>query len=286
MNDKLQKLKEKHELEEYQVQVDSFNESQKEESLIFLGQIRAVGALARGFSSQEIRALELFQQENRYRHLGFSTFVEFLNSDYCPKITKAQFYERLALLNAEGNQVFDLLNEIGVAASTRKLLAAGEYDAIIFDGDKVRIGESEAALSDVRAVRALIESYADDCKRLKDENKKQTEKIEKGKKDYDRLKERLVEAEESTVRTDYTKNPLEKQNSIALGGLAGLADELSRATLVDCNRFVDGNLKLLATQYNRVQQILCEKLSVESADELLLNDSDEDRLTSLLEDED
>ncbi len=177
MSKKLQNLKEQHAIEEHQLRIGEFTEQQKEETLLFVGKLQAVSVIAKALNSQEVRALELFQQEGRYRHLGFDNFVEFLNSDYS-KVTKNQYYDRIKLLEAEGDSRFDLMNEVGVSLSTRKLLAAGNYEAITIDGDTLKIGEETADLSNVRLVRTLIESYANDLKRLSGENATKQKKIE------------------------------------------------------------------------------------------------------------
>lgn len=285
MNDKLQTLKEKHEVEEYDLQVNEAKSKRLKRAYMFLGAVHNVKRLSETFNSQFLRGVQAIENENLYLDMGFGRFVDFLSSEESP-IGKTAFYDRLKLLESEGEQVFDLLNEVGVAASTRKLLAAGNYEPAVVEGGKLKIGEREADITDVKSIKTIIDLYADDCRRLREENKKQADRIEKGKGDYDRLKQRLTESEESISMVDYSKNPIEKSNSIALGGLAVLADELQNATLVECNNFVEGSLRLLATQYNRVQAVLCEKLALESADELFINQNDEDRLTSLLDDED
>jgi hypothetical protein len=276
MSNKLQLLKEKHELEEHQVQVDDARTKRLKRAYMFLGGIHTVQKMANSLKAQELRAIEAIETEKLYSDMGFETFNDFLKSEESP-ISKSSYYEKIKLLNNENEQVFDLLNEIGVAQSVRKLLGSGDYDAITIEGDKVRIGENEADLSNFKVIKDLIESYADDCKRL-------NTKLQKGEDDNKRRKDQIRDLEEKLNSNSFStsQTALEKSNSIALGGLAALAAELENATIIDCNIFAENSLKLLATQYSRVNEILCRKLSV-TVDELNLGD-DADRIAALLED--
>jgi hypothetical protein len=290
MSDKLKKLREQHELEEYEMQVGEVKDNRKSRALFALGGIKAADQIASSIfsaiSSQSMKALDFFQKEKMYLDLGYETFVDFLqNSEFSP-MTKSQYYERKNLISNEGEVVYDYLNSIGLSVSVRKLLTENNGKEISIEGDYFVVGEEKIEMKESSSIKNLLLEIANDNRKLKEENKKQAEKLEKGKGDFDRLKQRLSEAENSTATADYSKNPVEKMNAIALGGLSGLADELKKASLVDCQYFTDSNLRLLVSQFQRVQEVLCKKLAVESADELLVSNEDEDRITSLLDDED
>jgi hypothetical protein len=210
MKKELKELETKQAIEKHQFQIEHFTETQKNETLIFVGKLQAVSSMRRALNSQELRGLQIFQKEERHFHLGFETFVDFLNSEYSPT-TKSQYYERIKILETEGDQVFDLLSEVGVAVSTRKLLASGNYDAITIENGILKIGEETADLSNAKLVRSLIESYADDCKKLTAKSAKDLEKIEKlektienGRSDYEQL-QRRIDADETPREKTFSK---------------------------------------------------------------------------------
>jgi hypothetical protein len=209
-NEKLLELETKQAIEKHAFQVDHFKLQRIAESWKFAGKVLALSSIRRAINSQELLGLKLFQSEERYKDLGFDNFVEFLNSEHSP-CTKSQYYERIKLLDSEGEQTFDLLNELGVSNSTRKLLASGNYDAITIENGILKIGEETADLSNAKLVRSLIESYADDCKKLTAKSAKDLEKIEKlektienGRSDYEQL-QRRIDADETPREKTFSK---------------------------------------------------------------------------------
>lgn len=180
-NIKLEELEKQQAIEKHNFQIDHFTQQRVTESWKFVGKLLAVSSMRRAINSQELLGLKLFQSEERYKEIGFDNFVEFLNSEHSP-CTKSQYYERIKLLESEGEQAFDLLNEFGVSNSVRKLLSSGNYDAIEIVDGVLTIGDQTADLSNAKLVRSLIESYADDCKRLTTENAKKQTKLETAEK--------------------------------------------------------------------------------------------------------
>ena len=177
MADKLTKLKEQHQIEEHQFLTDEHKQQQRDNALMILGGIRVADKIATSISSQVMNALITFQDERMYLNFGFDNFVDFLQNSEVSPMSKGEFYKRKEIFEAEGEKLFDLMNEVGVSFATRKLLSSGNYDAISFDGDKLKIGDQEADISNARLVRALLESYADDYKRVKTESEKAKVKL-------------------------------------------------------------------------------------------------------------
>ncbi len=195
--DKLQKLENDHQIAKHTVLTDEYKQKSRDNALLILGGIRVADKIANSISSQVMNALITFQDQQMYLNFDCDNFVEFLEtSDYAP-MSKHQFYKRKEIFEAEGEKLFDLMNEVGVSFATRKFLSSGNYDAISFDGDKLKIGDQEADISNARLVRSLIESYADDYKRVKTES--------------DKAKEKLTKAE-ATINAGYKKvEDLQKQ---------------------------------------------------------------------------
>jgi hypothetical protein len=279
MSNELKNLQTKHQIDEHQLQVDEQKEHRKAKAFMFLGGINAVGKIANALKSQEIKALEAIQSEKLYVDLGFETFNDFLASDYAP-IGKSSFYEKSKLLEAEGEQLFDLLNEVGVAKSVRKLLASGDYEAIQIEDNKILVGNQEADLGSVQTVKKIIDAYVNQCVTLET-------KLQKGEEDNKRRKEQIKDLEDKLNQNQFSSSLsfLDKAHTSALGSLTALANELKNATIIDCNDYLEKNLKLLASQYNQINQILSEKLGVSSLQEFTVED-EADAIAASLEDED
>lgn len=204
MADKLQNLKEKHQLEEYELLSDEFKQKRRDNALLILGGIRVADKIANSISSQVMNALITFQSEQMYLTLGFDNFVDFLEKSEVSPMTKNQFYKRKEIYELEGGKLFDLMNEIGVSLATRKLLSAGNYDAVTIEGDMLKIGDETADLSNARLVRSLIESYAEDCKRLNSESEKKQIKLEKAEKQITALSNELNSFKKTNDKPEET----------------------------------------------------------------------------------
>ncbi|MEZ5421822.1 MAG: hypothetical protein R2682_01850 [Pyrinomonadaceae bacterium] len=140
-----------------------------------LGGINVANRVAAALDTEAMRSLIRIEEDKLYRSLGFETFVDFLNSDLSP-VSKSQFYERKALLDKEGDALFNLLTEAGVPLRSRKLLGRGSVevadDALIIhaDGETQEIAvdnrramlDALSALADANAVKAAkLERQAD-----------------------------------------------------------------------------------------------------------------------------
>lgn len=235
MSEKLEELEEKQSLERWELLTDEAKQKQRDHALFILGGIQVADKIANSISSQAMNALILFQKENLYRHFGFDRFADFLDKSEYSLLTKHQFYERKKIFDAEGEEIFDLLNEVGVSVKTRKMLANGSYqNEISIENGKLKIGDEEADLSNARLVRTVIETYADDLRQLTEKTKKQQEKVEKlekniatGQKEFDELRR--------SIDADKDRNPYDKAYLNLLIDLGNLT-ELAKTTNLDDSR--------------------------------------------------
>lgn len=173
--------------------LDAHQEAQKMRAMFVLGGINIADKVAKVLDSEAIKSLIMFTEQKLFEPLGYTTVVEFLNeSEYSP-MSKAQFYERKALLENEGEAMFDLLTELGMSMRRRKLLGRGNVEisgdtAIIHtDGgdditvqlsDRTRLLETLSALADANAEKSIklqrqsekIDKHDDKVRELYEEN--------------------------------------------------------------------------------------------------------------------
>lgn len=164
---KIRKVEEEHAEEIVSANLSAHDERRRDETLILLGGIKAADRISSALGAETMRALIRFQNEERYKRLGFDNFVGFLNNYESSPMTKNQFYDRKALLEKEGDATFDLLNSVSMPVSKRRLLGKGNIQiegetVIIRDGDG---GEHEIELRDrtrlLETLTALADANAD-----------------------------------------------------------------------------------------------------------------------------
>src|SRR5690242_7718311 len=68
------------------------------------GVIRAVTAIGKFLSANAFRGLQQWLDQGKYKAFGYSDITHFLNE--CPRspMTKNQYYDRLALIEREGDE--------------------------------------------------------------------------------------------------------------------------------------------------------------------------------------
>jgi hypothetical protein len=174
-------------------------------------------------------------------------------------MTKNEFYKREEIFKNEGEHLFDLLNQMKVPIGLRKQLGSGN---VTLDGDKVIVkdGENETAIQ-LGDRTGLLEALSS----LADANATKTKQLTKGKEDYRKLKEKFIDAEESGPNGSVISD-LDKAHMVACGALSALTDELAKLKPANCQAYLDGPFNLLATQYQRINDSICEKLELESLD--------------------
>lgn len=251
-----------------QIQQTAQRESNKNLVNKMLGAITAMDAIAYGFSSQlnsqVMRGMEKIEREKLYLELGYGTFVEFLSSDDSP-ITKSQYYERIKLINNEGDALYDALSKMSFPVSKRKLLNKG---AISIEGDSV-IVKSDAGIEtqiELNDRARLLETLS----ALADSNAEKTRKLAIGIKDNENLKRQLAEASASVAQVGASSSHVDEIETVRIAVtslLARLADLLSDESLLRCEQFLNEPFSLMVSQWNRVQDVLSEKLPGSIPDE-------------------
>lgn len=116
-----------------------FSHQETMEAALWLGRAQATDRISVALSSQVIRFLEMFEKTKAYRALGYNSFVAFLNNSGLHEVTKNRYYDRIKLLNKEGDPVFDALTIAGVPITVRGYLEPGdvtiEGESIVVKGD-------------------------------------------------------------------------------------------------------------------------------------------------------
>ena len=149
-----------------------------------IGASKLADRLSSALASQTIRALGQIRDNKEYLSEGFQTFEDFLDQDPESPMTYDQFNRREKLLDSEGDLAFDLLSSLDVPLKTRKLLA-GQIEV---NGNDLRIGDAHVSLDNETAILNLITTQH--AKLLE-----QQRTIDRGRKDIETQKRRVVEAE-------------------------------------------------------------------------------------------
>lgn len=141
----------------------------RDTALLLLGSFHAAQKIANAINSEVMRALEIFQAERMYLSFGYDRFVDFLEGYEHAPMSKAQYYERKALLDKEGDALFDMYGDLGVSIRKRKLLGKGNIEidgenVLVRDGDEVteihlndrsRLLQTLTALADANAEKSI-----------------------------------------------------------------------------------------------------------------------------------
>lgn len=202
LKNKLSQVKDEHAAEIVDQKGREIEEKRVAETMFFLGRVKQIGhdarAVATALSAQEIRALEHFQEERMYIPLGYTTFVDFLDkSEYSP-MSKRQYYERRELMNAHGDEIYDLLTSVGISVRASKMLGKGD---LVIKGDKLVAGDTEIEIANSSVIKEVLEEMIDEKRQLQEqvakaENKaaKLTDQVDRGSQDLEQLQRALDEA--------------------------------------------------------------------------------------------
>ena len=162
-----------------------------------IGALAASSAIVRHLHSETMRGWIEFQQRQLYKKIGYKSFNDFLSQSSNSPMPRAAFYERKALLEREGDQVFDLFNSLGIPFRRRKLLGAEKIelkdDRIVIEeqpDQKIEIElDNKARL--VETITAVIDRDAASKKRLNRARQtidRSEQKIEQLNKKVERIK--------------------------------------------------------------------------------------------------
>ena len=194
-----------------------------------LGAVKATISIGRTLAIGGFQRLRKFIDDESFKSLGFNTAVDFLNSDRSP-LTKNQYYDRLAVLNKEGEEVFDLLNSMDIGLRNRKLLAKGE---IRIEGEEVVVGhedhEERVAITDKLGVKTVIASLFEKATVFENNLKQERKKNAQGMKDNEKLKRQLAEAKAQAGKVNPEASQSVNALLVATGALTRLEEELAEA---------------------------------------------------------
>lgn len=264
----------------------TFSQDERDKAAVSIGYITAFQKISNVLSAEFMRALIQFQEMKMHEALGYSRFENFLNESPYSPMSKNQFYDRAKILETEGDELFDLLNNFGLAVSKRKLLGKGN---IQLDGNKIIVidpATNEEISFDAGDKSRILETIT----ALADANADKTKKLDKGREDNERLKRKLNETEEALETARLSPNAAnqdEIENCYMVVGstMQRLNSLLEEATIVRVSQFENKSLRVLAAQYQQLNEIIADKLPGAHTG-AALSDSEEDRLASLLDDED
>jgi hypothetical protein len=148
------------------IEIQVMNAEQSDQ-IHMLGILQGAKQVANGLqklvSAQVINTLDAFQKEEKYKALGFDTFVDFLNNSPYAPMKKDEYYDRKALLDKEGESTYDALNSLNLPVYRRKALAAG---AIRVEGEMVLIGgedgqEERVPITETRRLKQILKDLTD-----------------------------------------------------------------------------------------------------------------------------
>jgi hypothetical protein len=256
------------------------------EALHLSGGFKVAAKLVKVIDTELMRGLERFQEEKRHEALGYQRFVEFLDqSEYSP-MSKAQYYERRALLEKEGDQVFNFFNDLGVSIRKRKLLGKGNVE---IEGENViiRDGEEETSIAMTDRSRLLETLSA-----LADANADKSAKLEKQKEKIDRHGEKVrelyddLDRERARQLSELGQDP----HSMALANLcfafASVRDEAAKLPALDRDARRDNVLEVAANQMNLLRAAYGTRsgsANGDSSEPVLVGDTVDEMLENFLD---
>lgn len=237
-----------------------------------LGGMRAVRNLAEEMNSQIMRAVQRVRDEELYKPLGFTRFDTFLDESHYSPMTYKQFNDREKILLNEGDELFNLLNAINAPMAKRRLLGKGE---VTVEGEEVIIRDETAEhrvdVSDRATLLSTLSRLADKCS-------EQTRTIERGKKDNERLKKRLVNAEHAALPAPLDRTPFADALFNAIASLGLLATRAGELSLVEVGLERDRAMTLLRQQWDALHKALRFDKPLDTATDDILTAHDLDAL--------
>jgi hypothetical protein len=166
-------------------------QTQEQRSNLFwqmIGGVKVADAVSNQLSSQLLRTLERIQKEKLYLEAGYKTFDQFLDKAPESPMSHDAYRLRVNLLQAEGDELFDSFNSIGLSLSKRKLLGKGSVEV---DGEEIVVRDDKDELRIPLNNRTELLSA---ISRLADKNNEKSRTIERGKKELERKDKKLQEA--------------------------------------------------------------------------------------------
>lgn len=231
------------------------DEKFKTEALLAIGMISAVPAIVKSVNAhlgaKHILALREFQERKLYKALGHDNFADFLTNSPCSPMTKNQYFDRLNLILKEGEETYDLLNEIGISNRDRKRLPP---ESVRIVGDEILVNDYAVPMgnnSEVKAVVAdLIRNWGNaekTAKTLADE-KTETEKQVEALKEQVKLGVEQYEMLDRAATAQQSGTAYEQAFTKTVGALINLALAAKNATILEKEARGRGDVEMLWNQ--------------------------------------
>jgi hypothetical protein len=235
----------------------SQNDPSQNEALMLLGGIRATDRVSQVLSSEVMRSTILFKDNKMHEHFGFPRFADFLDKSPFAPMTRAEFDRRRTRFEKEGEQLYDLLNDVGLSFRHRKLLGTG---VVSIEGENIVLKEGEDEKVIPLRDRSLI---LETLKSLADANAEKAEKLKHGQTDYDALQKRVYDLQDGIgIANNKQTAEIDKQQTMTLGGLSALITALKKAPLGDVQQYAETSFTLLGLQVRELNELICEKLEL------------------------
>jgi hypothetical protein len=153
-----------------------------------IGGVKVADALTHHLTSQMLRTLEVIKEEKLYLAAGYKTFDQFLDKAPESPMRHDTYLRRARLLEAEGDELFDAFNSIGLSYSKRRLLGKG---AVEIDGNEIVVRDDKEEMRlPLNNQTELLSALS----RLADKSNEKSRTIERGKKELERKDKKLQEA--------------------------------------------------------------------------------------------
>lgn len=173
------------------------NENFKQDAHMALGMIAAVPSVLKSInahlSSKHLLALREFQERKFYKAFGYDNFADFLTHSPHSPMTKSKYFERLNLLLKEGEETYDLLNEIGISKSDRKRLPPNSVRIV---GDEILVNDTAVPIGSSTEVKAVVNDLIRNWDTADKAEKQAIADKEKVEKEVEQLKERIAQGQD------------------------------------------------------------------------------------------
>lgn len=231
-----------------------FSHQETMEAALWLGRAQAVDRISVALSSQVIRFLEMFEKTKAYRALGYNNFVAFLNNSGLHEVTKNRYYDRIKLLNKEGDPVFDALTIAGVPITVRGYLEPGdvtiEGESIVVKGDDdssdivIHKDDHQSIVTALRNQAQIRRTAAKELAKVKDELADVKARHDAEKRELYDENDRLRASRSAEVGGDTHSMAL----AAVIGAFKNLRDEVAGLSEIDRGARKDSVLEILAGQ--------------------------------------
>lgn len=187
---------------------ETHSQKTKDEVLLSFGAIGGMRVVSRFIGVSTISILREIRDEKKYKVFGYANFEDFLEKDALAiqyaGISYRTFNQLEKQLEAEGDELYELLNNFKIPISTRRILTSNGETQISLDGDKLLVGEEEISL-DSPQIKQVIKELANGTKQLAEQQEKSEKTIEKlnsqvttGAKEFDELRRSLNALQEGS----------------------------------------------------------------------------------------